>query len=113
MHALDLLGDPVRRQLLDAIAAADAPVAAGDLVASVQAVHPISQPAVSQHLRTLRDAGLVTVTPDGRRRLYALQPERLREADEWLAPYRRFWTNRLDALETVLSPAVQRRPVRR
>ncbi len=59
----------------------------------------MSQPAVSKHLRVLREAGLVTVRPEAQRRLYRLAPEPLKEMDEWLAPYRRLWSKRLDRLE--------------
>jgi DNA-binding transcriptional ArsR family regulator len=59
----------------------------------------VSQPAVSKHLRVLREAGLVTARPDAQRRLYRLRPEPLQAVDEWLAPYRRLWSGRLDALE--------------
>ncbi|MEP9384187.1 metalloregulator ArsR/SmtB family transcription factor [Nocardioides sp. KR10-350] len=102
MHALDVLGDPVRRHILDTVSSSDRPLPAGEIVASVQAAYAISQPAVSQHLKVLRESGFLAATPDGRRRLYALRPDRLQEADAWLAPYRRFWTNRLSALETEL-----------
>jgi DNA-binding transcriptional ArsR family regulator len=59
----------------------------------------LSQPGVSKHLKVLRKAGLVAVRPDGKRRLYALRPEPLAEVDQWLEPYRAFWSKRLDALE--------------
>jgi DNA-binding transcriptional ArsR family regulator len=59
----------------------------------------LSQPGVSKHLKVLREAGLVTVRPHGKRRLYALRPEPLTEVDQWLEPYRTFWSKRLDALE--------------
>ena len=59
----------------------------------------LSQPGVSKHLRVLREAGLVSVRPDGRRRWYGLRPEPLAELDAWLAPYRELWSGRLDALE--------------
>jgi DNA-binding transcriptional ArsR family regulator len=66
----------------------------------IQAELGLSQPAVSQHLKVLRDHGFATVRPDGARRLYALDPAGLREVDSWLDPFRRFWEQRLDALET-------------
>ena len=71
---------------------------AGDFVNAL----PISQPTVSKHLSVLREAGLVTVRKDANRRLYSLNPAPLAEIDAWLEPYRRFWTGRLDALETYL-----------
>ena len=63
----------------------------------------LSQPGVSKHLRVLRDAGLVTATVDGQRRLYTVRPEGLAALEAWLAPYRRFWADRLDALDTHLN----------
>jgi DNA-binding transcriptional ArsR family regulator len=101
MHALDVLGDPVRRRLLELLA--DGEAAAGDLGRVVQAEFGISQPAVSQHLRVLRDSGFATVRPDGTRRLYAIDPTPLAEADAWFAAFRRFWQPRLDALGTELA----------
>ncbi len=59
----------------------------------------LSQPGVSKHLRVLRDAGLVSVRPAGKQRLYAVRPEPLAEVAEWLEPYRALWDDRLDALE--------------
>jgi DNA-binding transcriptional ArsR family regulator len=70
---------------------------------AVRAEFGISQPAVSQHLRVLREAGFATVRPDGARRLYAVRPEPLRDVDAWLDRFRRFWTPHLDALETELA----------
>ena len=101
MHALDILGDPVRRRLLELLA--DGERAAGELGAVVQAQFGISQPAVSQHLRVLRENGFVTVRAPGARRLYAVDAEPLRQVDAWLEPYRGFWTQRLDALGTELA----------
>ena len=101
MHALQILGDPVRRRLLELLA--DGERTAGQLGDVVQDEFGISQPAVSQHLRVLRDAGLATVRPQGTRRLYALDPAPLQEADAWFEPFRRFWQPRLDALGTELA----------
>jgi len=64
---------------------------------------PLSQPGASKHLRILRDAGLVAVRKDAQRRIYRLAPDRLAELDAWLAPYRKFWSSRLDALEDHLN----------
>jgi DNA-binding transcriptional ArsR family regulator len=94
VEALAAVADPTRRQLLHLLA--DGEVSAGELAAHF----PVSRPAVSRHLRVLREAGLVTVRTDGRRHLYALDPEPLRELDAWLDPYRRLWAQRLDALDT-------------
>ncbi len=82
MHALDLLGDPVRRRLLELLAGGER--SAGALGAVVRAEFGITQPAVSQHLRALREAGFVRVRPAGTTRFYAAEPDRLREADDWL-----------------------------
>lgn len=101
MHALDVLGDPVRRRLLELLAAGE--TSAGDLGRTVQQEFGISQPAVSQHLRVLRESGFATVRPDGTRRLYAIDPAPLAEADAWFAAFRRFWQPRLDALGTELA----------
>jgi Predicted transcriptional regulators len=101
MHALDVLGDPVRRRLLELLA--DGETAAGELGRVVQEEFGISQPAVSQHLRVLRESGFATVRPEGTRRLYAIDPAPLAEADAWFAAFRRFWQPRLDALGTELA----------
>jgi DNA-binding transcriptional ArsR family regulator len=91
--ALEVLAEPNRRRILDLLLAAEQPV--GDLVAATD----LSQPSVSKHLRVLRDAGLVAARTDAQRRVYRVRAEPLRQLDEWLAPYRRLWASRLDALE--------------
>lgn len=91
--AFEVLAEPNRRRILDLLRAEERPV--GDLVAALA----ISQPAVSKHLRVLREAGLVEARADAQRRVYRIRTEPLRELDEWLAPYRRLWASRLDALE--------------
>lgn len=98
MHALDVLGDPVRRRLVELLRDGEQP--AGTLGEQVTAEFGISQPAVSQHLRVLRDAGFARVRAVGNRRLYALEPAPLQEVDAWLEPYRASWAHRLDALDT-------------
>jgi len=90
---LHALADPSRRIVLGILREHEA--TAGELADAL----PIARPGVSRHLRVLREAGLVEVRPDGRRRLYALRPEPLAELDTWLEPYRRHWAGRLDALE--------------
>lgn len=87
------LAEPSRRQILDLLRERERPV--GELVDSLR----LSQPGVSKHLRVLREAGLVEVRPEGRRRVYALRAAPLAEVADWLAPYREHWTGRLDALE--------------
>ena len=101
MHAFDILGDPVRRLILERLA--DGEASAGELTGLVQAEFAITQPAVSRHLRVLRENGFADVRAEGTRRLYAVRPEPLREVDEWMERYRRFWTNRFDALETEIA----------
>ena len=103
---LEVLAEPTRRRLLDELRQGERPV--HDLVARIG----LSQPAVSKHLRVLRDAGLVSVRPDGQRRLYRLQAEPLMELDEWLEPYRRMWRDSLDKLERHLAEPGSR-PTRR
>ncbi|NUT90397.1 MAG: helix-turn-helix transcriptional regulator [Saccharothrix sp.] len=88
-----VLADPHRREILDVLRAGERPV--NDLVD----VLDLTQPAVSKHLRVLREAGLVEVRRDAQRRWYRLRPEPLAELDAWLAPYRRMWERSLDALE--------------
>jgi len=87
------LSDPHRRAMLDLLRERPRPV--GELVQRLG----LSQPGTSKHLRVLRDAGLVVAKPDAQRRVYELRSAPLAELDEWLAPYRRFWNGRLDALE--------------
>ncbi|MBA3799953.1 MAG: winged helix-turn-helix transcriptional regulator [Geodermatophilaceae bacterium] len=101
MHAFDVLGDPVRRRILELLAADE--LTSGAITAIVQEEFGISQPAVSQHLRVLRDSGFATVRPEGTRRLYAVDPEPFRELDEWMGTFRSFWEQRLDSLETDLA----------
>ena len=98
MHAFDVLGDPVRRRILELIADGELP--SGAITAVVQAEFGISQPAVSQHLRVLREHGFLSVRPEGTRRLYAVDPDGLRDVDEWLDRFRRFWAPPLAALAT-------------
>ncbi len=101
MHAFDVLGDPVRRRILELLAADE--LTSGAITGVVQEEFGISQPAVSQHLRVLRDSGFATVRPEGTRRLYAVDPEPFRELDEWMGTFRSFWEQRLDSLETELA----------
>ena len=96
MHAFDILGDPVRRRIVELLA--DGEQAAGEIGTVIRDEFGISQPAVSQHLRVLRENGFATVRASGARRLYAVDAAPLHEVDEWLQPYRRFWNQRLDAL---------------
>ncbi len=90
------IADPTRRQLLDILDTGERPVKA------LSASFAMSRPAISQHLRVLREAGLVEERKVGRQHLYRLRVEPLRDVDLWLVRYRRFWTERLDALERYL-----------
>jgi DNA-binding transcriptional ArsR family regulator len=97
VDALSALADPTRRELLALLTGDER--SAGELAARF----PVSRPAISRHLRVLREAGLVTCRTEGKRRLYALDTFPLRELDHWLEPYRRFWAQRLDALDTEIA----------
>lgn len=101
MHAFDVLGDPVRRRILELLATGEH--ASGEVVEVVQAEFGISQAAVSQHLKVLRDNGFASVKADGARRIYAVRPEPLQQVDAWLDPFRGFWEHRLDALATEIA----------
>lgn len=107
MHAFDVLGDPVRRRILELLA--DGEMSAGAIGSAIQDKFAITQPAVSQHLKVLRDNGFTTVRADGQRRLYAVDGAALREVDEWLDGFRRFWTPRLDALATEIARGKRQR----
>lgn len=100
MHAFDVLGDPVRRRILEMLL--DGEHSAGEITSVVQDEFGISQPAVSQHLRVLRESGFTSVRPAGTRRLYAVDPVPLREVDEWLEPFRRSWEETYERLDEVL-----------
>jgi DNA-binding transcriptional ArsR family regulator len=95
-RAFEVLAEPTRRRILDLLRDDERPV--GDLVDLLA----LSQPAVSKHLRVLRDAGLVEVRVDAQRRVYRLRPEPLLAVEEWLAPYRAMWGERLALLEAHL-----------
>jgi DNA-binding transcriptional ArsR family regulator len=98
MHALDILGDPVRRRILELLVSGEQTSGAvGDVV---NREFGISQPAVSQHLKVLREAGFATVRVDAQRRLYTIDPRPLVEAVQWLDQFRAFWQQKFDALET-------------
>ncbi len=105
---MEVIAEPSRRRILDELRGGELPVSA--LVNRVA----LSQPAVSKHLRVLRDAGMVEVRPDGQRRLYRLRVDPLKELDDWLEPYRRMWRESLDRLEEHLSapqpPSTRRKP---
>ena len=101
VHAFDVLGDPVRRRILELLA--DGEQASGAITAVIQEEFGITHSAVSQHLRVLRESGFTTVRAEGTRRLYAVDSDPLREVDQWLEHFRRFWSQPLDALATELA----------
>ena len=101
MHAFDVLGDPVRRRILELLA--DGERSAGDVTDVVRREFKITQPAVSQQLKVLRENGFARVRADGTRRLYSVDAAPLRETDEWLNRFRHFWAPHLDALATELA----------
>jgi DNA-binding transcriptional ArsR family regulator len=92
VNALEALADPTRRTIVELLAGGE--LSAGEIAAQFET----SRPGVSRHLRVLREQGLVRAREEGRLRLYSLDPTPLEELDEWLARYRSFWTNRLNAL---------------
>jgi DNA-binding transcriptional ArsR family regulator len=101
VHAFDVLGDPVRRRILELLA--DGERSSGAITEVIREEFGISQPAVSQHLRVLRENGFAAVRAEGARRLYSVDSPALREIDMWLERFRRFWHQRLDALGTELA----------
>jgi DNA-binding transcriptional ArsR family regulator len=101
VHAFDVLGDPVRRRVLELLAEGEQ--TSGAICAVIQAEFAISQPGVSQHLRVLRESGFATVRAEGTRRLYAVDAAPMQVVDTWLQRFRRFWEQRLDALATELA----------
>jgi DNA-binding transcriptional ArsR family regulator len=107
VNAFDVLGDPVRRRILELLADRELP--SGGVVHVISDEFGISQPAVSQHLRVLRENGFATVRPEGTRRLYSLDMSGIDAVDQWLAGLRAFWQQRLDALETEIARGKRQR----
>ena len=103
MQALEALADPTRRRIVELLAERERD--AGEIASHFD----VSRPAVSRHLRVLREHGLVNARREAQRRVYALDPGPLEEIDAWLGRYRNFWTNRLDALDVQLRRARRRR----
>jgi DNA-binding transcriptional ArsR family regulator len=89
----EIIAEPNRRAILSLLASSQ------HSVGEIERHLHMPQPTVSKHLRVLRDAGFVESAVDAQRRLYRLKPERLQEVDDWLAPFRRFWSAHIDALE--------------
>ena len=98
MHAFDVLGDPVRRRILELLAESE--LAAGEIVNVIRREFKISQAAVSQHLRVLRESGFAHSRVAGAKRIYRVDIDPLREVDAWLDRFRGFWEPKLDALAT-------------
>jgi DNA-binding transcriptional ArsR family regulator len=107
VHAFDVLGDPVRRRILELLSESE--LASGDIARVIGSEFGISQPAVSQHLRVLRENGFARVRAEGTRRLYALDPGPLGMVEDWAAGLRRFWDQRLAALDTELARGARQR----
>jgi DNA-binding transcriptional ArsR family regulator len=110
MHAFDVLGDPVRRRIFELLAAQEQ--AAGEVVDVISAEYGITQSAVSQHLKILRDRGFATVRAEGTRRIYTVDARPLAEVDAWMARFRRFWAPKLDALATEIERGKRKRSSR-
>ena len=104
--AFVIIAEPNRRAILSLLASAERCV--GDIERQLR----MPQPAVSKHLRVLREAGFVESRTEAQRRLYRLKPEPLKELDDWLVPFRRFWSRHVDALETHLDRMDKARPVK-
>jgi DNA-binding transcriptional ArsR family regulator len=98
MHALDVLGDPVRRRIMEVLAEAEH--SSGEVVKIIHAEFGITQAAVSQHLRVLRENGFASVRPEGAKRIYAMEAAPMREVDQWVEQFRVHWEPKLDALGT-------------
>jgi DNA-binding transcriptional ArsR family regulator len=111
VNAFDVLGDPVRRRILELLAEGER--SSGEVTEVVRAEFGISQPAVSQHLRVLRENGFATVRPEGTRRLYAIDLSGVDAVDQWVAGLRRTWEHRLDALATEIARGKRQRRTRR
>jgi DNA-binding transcriptional ArsR family regulator len=107
MHAFDVLGDPVRRRILELLAEGEH--ASGEIVDVIQSEFGISQPAVSQHLKVLRESGFAHVRTEGPRRLYTIDAAPLREVDAWVEKFRGFWEHKLDALATEVARGKKKR----
>jgi len=107
MHAFDVLGDPVRRRILELLA--DGEATSGAIVEVIQKEFGITQAAVSQHLKVLRDSGFAVARAEGPRRIYAVETAPLREVDAWLDRFRRFWSHHLDALATEVARGKRKR----
>jgi len=107
MHTFDVLGDPVRRRIIEMLA--DGEHMSGEIVKVIQDEFGITQAAVSQHLRVLRESGFAGVRAEGARRYYKISPEPLHEIDIWLDHFRGYWAPKMDALATEIARGKKRR----
>jgi len=107
MHAFDVLGDPVRRRIIEMLA--DGEHMSGEIVKVIQDEFGITQAAVSQHLRVLRESGFAGVRAEGARRYYKISPEPFHEIDIWLDHFRGYWAPKMDALATEIARGKKRR----
>jgi DNA-binding transcriptional ArsR family regulator len=107
MHAFEVLADPVRRRLLELLA--DTERSSGEMTTVVQSEFGLTQSAVSQHLKVLRESGFATVRIDGARRIYAVNADPLRDIDVWLDRFRSFWEPKLEALATEVARGKRQR----
>ena len=101
MHVFEVLADPVRRRIIELLAPGE--MASGEVVEIIGAEFGITQAAVSQHLKVLRESGFATVRPDAQRRLYSVDVSGLRAVDAWIGQFRNFWEPKLDALATEIA----------
>ena len=111
MHAFDILGDPVRRRILELLAEGEH--ASGEVVEVISREFGITQSAVSQQLKVLRESGFATVRAEGTRRIYAVDARPLAAVDTWLERFRRFWSPHLEALATEIARGKRGRTKRR
>jgi DNA-binding transcriptional ArsR family regulator len=107
VHAFDVLGDPVRRRILELLAEGEH--ASGAIVEVIQREFGISQPAVSQHLKVLRESGFANVRSEGPRRIYTVDAAPLKQVDEWIERFSGFWEVKLDALTTEIARGKKKR----
>jgi DNA-binding transcriptional ArsR family regulator len=107
VHAFDVLADPVRRRLLELLAEGER--SSGDMTDIIQTEFGVTQSAVSQHLKVLRDNGFATVRVDGARRIYAVNAEPMQDIDVWLDRFRAFWAPKLEALATEIARGKRQR----
>jgi DNA-binding transcriptional ArsR family regulator len=101
MHAFEVLSDPVRRRILELIGARE--MASGEVVEAIGVEFGITQAAVSQHLKVLRESGFARVRAEAQRRLYSVNPAGLQAVDAWIGQFRSFWEPKLDALATEIA----------